>query len=135
MSTREQNLIRKAYCYKRKIGDVNSVTFVLQRVNRITGNQVFLVSQHNTVPEIYEHLRLNVAGYSQQKSLSLPKDLQANREAMLSKENMASWINKQVNLELLPEDIGFLILATNQLTVVMGPNSMRFQGSFIIYFL
>lgn len=135
MSTREINLIRKAYCHKRKIGDVKSVTFAFQRVNRITGNQVFLVSQLATVPEIYEHLRLNVAPYSQQKSLSLPKDMQANREAMLSKESMAGWINKQVNLELLPEDIGFLVLGAKQLSVVISPNSMRFQGSFIIYFL
>jgi hypothetical protein len=135
MATREINLIRKDYCYKRKISDVNSVTFARQRVNRITGDQVFLVSRDGTVPEIYEHKRLDVSPYSQQKSLWFPKDQQGNREAMINKTSVTTWINKQVNLDLLPEDIGVLSLAYNGLTVVMSPNSMRFQNSFIIYFL
>jgi hypothetical protein len=135
MATREVNLIVKDYCYRRKIKDVKEVTFVHQRVDRITGNQVFLVSRDGTTPEIYEHKRLDVKPYSQQKSLWFPKDLQGDREAMLNKTSMAGWINRQVNLELLPEDIGVLSLVGTKLTVVMSPNSMRFQSSFVISFL
>lgn len=135
MATREVNLIIKDYCYRRKIKDVKEVTFAHQRVDRITGNQVFLVSREGTTPEIYEHKRLDVKPYSQQKSLWLPKDLQGNREAMINKTSMAGWINKQVNLDLLPEDIGVLSLGSNGLTVVISPNSMRFQNSFVISFL
>ena len=135
MANREFNLIRKAYCHARKISDVNSVTFQPQRVNRITGNQVFLVSRDGTVPEIYEHVRLDVTPYSQQRSLWFSKDMQKDREAMLGKANIATWINKQVNLEILPEDIGVLSPTTKSLTVVISPNSMRFRNSFIINFL
>lgn len=135
MSAREIKLIVKEYCYRRKIKDVNSVSFIHQRVDRITGNQVFLVSREGTTPEIYEHKRLDVKPYSQQKSLWFPKDLQGNREAMINKTNMAGWINKQVNLDILPEDIGVLSLGNNGLTVVISPNSMRFQNSFVISFL
>lgn len=135
MSAREINLIRKAYCHKRGISDVTSVTFAFTRANRDTGNQIFLVSRPNQVPEIYEHLRLDVTPYSLQRSLWLTKEMQKDREAMLNKNSMATWINKQMNLELLPDDIGVLSIGPKGVSVVIGPNSMRFKNSFIIYFL
>lgn len=133
--TKEFKLIRKEYCHKRGIKDGKDLTFIHQRVNRITGNQVFLATHTGKTPYLYEHARVDVSPYSKQKSLSIPKDMQHNRDAILNKTNMASWINKHVNLDLLAEDIGFLVLDTNRLTVVIGPNSMRFQNSFSIYFL
>lgn len=133
--SQELNLVRKAYCHKRGIKELAAAAFVYQRVNRITGNHIFLASPPGGIPEMYEHVRMDVSVLSAQKSLSIPKDLQSNRDALLSKGHIASWINRRINLDLLAEDISKLVLADKQLTLVTAPNSMRFRNSFTLYFL
>lgn len=133
--SREISLIRKEYCLKRKITEVSALTFMHQRVNRVTGNQVFSACATGMVPELYEHVRVDVSSFALNKSLGIPVEMQKNRDVLLNKSNMASWINKHMNVNLLPEDIGFLVIGQKGLTVVISPNSMRFQNSFIIYFL
>ncbi len=133
--SREISLIRKEYCFKRKIKEVSSLTFIHQRVNRVTGNQVFSACCVGMVPELYEHVRVDVSPFALNKALGIPADMQKNRDVLLNKTSMASWINKHMNVDLLAEDIGFLVMGPKGLTVVISPNSMRFQNSFIIYFL
>lgn len=134
MSTRQLNLIRKDYCYRRGINDVNAVTFAHQRVNRITGNQIFTVQNGEAAPVTYEHQRLDVTVFALQRSLRLPKDQSVDRDALLNKTGIATWINQYLNLEMLEEDIASLFLTREGLNVVMSPNSMRFQNAFIISF-
>lgn len=133
--SREISLIRKEYCLKRKVKEEGSITFLHQRVNRVTGNQVFSACGQGMVPELYEHVRVDVTPFTLNKSLGIPPDMQGNRGVLLNKTSMATWINRHMNVNLLAEDIGFLVLGLKGLTVVISPNSMRFQNSFIIYFL
>jgi hypothetical protein len=132
--SQELRLVRKAFCSKRGLKDLSASAFVYQRVNRITGNHIFLAAPPDGMPEMYEHPRVDVTALSLQKSLWIPKDMQSSRDVLLSKGHIASWVNRQINLELLPEDISKLVLGDKQITVVTAPNSMRFRNSFILYF-
>ena len=133
MGIQQFNLIRKDYCHRWGIKDVNAVTFAHQGVNRITGNQIFAVAIEGSRPVTYEHRRVDISTFSQQQSLKLSKDV--TREALLDKAAMAHWLNKHLSLGMREGDIGVLSLSKEGLTVIIGPNSMRFQGTLFIYFL
>ena len=133
MSTRQFSLIRKDYCHRWGIKDVDTVTFAHLGVNRITGNQLFTVTLEGFAPVTYEHIRVDIAIFSQQRSLRLPKDTPP--ETLVTKAAIASWLNKHLNLGIFEGDIGVLSVDREKLSVIIGPNSMRFQGTLFIYFL
>lgn len=126
--------VRADYCLERKIKDPNTRTFIQQRINPITGNYRFLV-MGGEGSEVYEVKRFDVTPLTLNKSLAIPFDLQKNTNMLINKDNIAGWINKHLNLRMLPEDIGFLSLESDKLNVIMASNSMRFRNAFVISFL
>lgn len=129
------NLVRKAFCDKRGIKTLAPSAFVYQRTDRFRGNAIFLASPPGGVPEMYEHPRQDLSGLSLNKALSIPKDMQSSREVILNKDHIASWVNAKVNAQLLPEDIDKVLLDGRKVSVILSPNSMRFKGTFTLYFL
>ena len=61
--------------------------------------------------------------------------MQSSREVILNKDHIASWVNAKVNAQLLPEDIDKVLLDGRKVSVILSPNSMRFKGTFTLYFL
>ena len=131
---REITLIRKRYCADRKIKDEQSVTLDLQQVNNKTGNSVFLVYRAGQVPEMYEHPREDLTPYTNYRGLDVPADMKADYNSLKSKDCISTWINRRVTLDILPEDIGILLVKTDVVAVVIASNSMRFKNSFTISF-
>lgn len=126
--------IREEYCRKHGISDPNSLVFLLQKRDPITLNYLFMVTGgEHTV--IHEEIRYDVKPLSANKSLWLPNPTVNNTRQHLDKPNIARWINSHVNLKMDPEDIGFLILQSGKLDVIMASDSMRFRNAFAISFL
>lgn len=126
--------VRADYCLKYDIKDLDSRTFIQQRGNPITGNYRFLVTgAEGSV--LHEVERYDVTPLSLNKSLAIPLDLRKNVNMLVNKSNIAEWINKHLNLRMLPEDIGFLSLESDKLNIIMASNSMRFRNAFVISFL
>ena len=128
-------LIQADFCKAQGIVNNGTLAFTKQTINPITGNHRFLISGVNSTPVIYEHPRYDFAPLSLNKSLSIPAGERRSIMPVVDKNQVAAWINQQMNLDVQPDDIGFLVLVPKGLTVVASPNSMRFRNSFVIKFL
>lgn len=127
--------IQADFCKAQGIVNNGTLTFKQQTINPITGNYRFLITGVNSTPVIYEHPRYDFTPLSLNKSLDIPTADRRSIMPVVDKNSVATWINQKMNLNVQPDDIGFLVLVPKGLTVIASPNSMRFRNSFVIKFL
>lgn len=131
--SKELRLIKEDFCLIKRI-PVGEVTEVIQQGwNPKTGNALFVMSGPKFISERYEQERIDLALYQNYLPLRLESNARSN-PSLLNKDSMASWFNRWTNLNMLPTDIGQLIITTEKVTVVSSSNSMRFKHSFSMHF-
>lgn len=131
--SKELRLIKEDFCRLNKIPVETNIEVVYQERNPKTGNYIFAMIGGGTLGARYEQERIDLSLYTGYKSLQLEAETQYNTSG-LNKDSVASWFNRWINLNMLPSDIGQLIIRNDSVTVVSSSNSMRFKHSFSMSF-
>ena len=127
--TKELRLILKEYCALKRIPFQKDMEIVYQGKNKATEGMFFIVTGKGITTERYEHAPISLTPYTTYKALTLERTVRVNPSS-LSKDTIASWFNNWTNLNMLPTDIGQLMVTSEKVTVVAASNSMRFKHSF-----
>lgn len=130
--SKELRLIKETFCRLHKLPTSTELTLVKQGQNAATLNTVFLVTGPGFPGVRYEHERISLTPYTQIKKLSLGAEFKDN-PSLINKDSIAAWVNRTINVGLLPSDIGQLIMG-DRVTVISAANSMRFKHSFSMAF-
>jgi len=128
--SKELRLVIQDYCLLNRIPFDKQITATEQERNPKTGNYIFLIGGAGLIPKRYEQERIDLTPYSENKSLHLTGTNGVLDPNMLNKIGLASWFNRQTNLNMLPSDIGQFLIKDDTVVVVGSSNSMRFKHSF-----
>lgn len=125
------SLIKKKYCEDLMLKDGSVIAAVtLQHVGTNSkGNAVFLVNYPGKEPYYYELPKVDLTGFSQIKSLSIPRQYRNDFDVNHSKAMIVNWVNRHTGHRLVEEDIAYLIPEKAHITVVVSPDSMRFKST------
>ena len=130
MNNKVLSLIRKVYCEDRGIVDVESVTLTYYNKDLATGEHLFTVDRKGEDSVLYRHLRADLGGLSKFKTLSIPSKDRHGVNGPNNKEIIANWVFSKTGHVLLDEDIQFLVVERDHVTVMLHPDSMRFKNDF-----
>lgn len=131
--TKALRLIKEDFCRLKGLPFVMVINIDYQEQNPKTGNAVFVMSGPLLQTTRYEQERIDLSLYTAYKSLQLEAEFRVN-QAAINKEGVAAWFNRWTNLNMLPTDIGQLVIKSTGVTVVSSSNSMRFKHSFSMSF-
>lgn len=95
---------------------------------------VFEVIKNGNRPFNYTCVKRDLSFLTDYKTLSILKQDMLVNEGV-NKTALVGWIFSKTGIVLLPEDIDFVYLEKNHLSVVISLNSMRFKNSFHITFI
>lgn len=128
--SKELRLVIQDYCLLNRIPYSKQIVATEQERNPKTGNFVFLITGAGLIPKRYEQERIDLTPYSENKSLELTGNNGVIDPNVMNKIGLASWFNRQTNLNMLPSDIGQFLIKDDAVVVVGSSNSMRFKHSF-----
>lgn len=126
--TKEIRLIKEAWALANQ-HDPNALLFIERQGRTREGDYIFLIHGPGIDAQRYVYPRYDVTPWSAHKGLSLDAEFKLN-PALLNKDSVAAWVNRHVNVDLLPSDVGTVFAKGDRVTVVIAPNSMRFKHSF-----
>lgn len=126
---KELRFVLDEFCRLYKIPFNKGITVTFQERNKVTGNSIFFISGGGITPVRYEHERIDLSKYTDYKGLTLDDGGFINPNTV-NKVGIASLFNRHTRMNLLPSDIGQLVVRGGRVTVVGSSNSMRFKHSF-----
>lgn len=130
--SKELRLIKEAFCRDRGLPLTTALELQQQGVTR-AGDPIFLVFGPSVSATRYTYTRYDVTPLTQYNpGLSLDAEFKIN-PALINMESIAAWVNSKTNINMLPSDIGQVII-TDKVRVVISANSMRFKHSFSMAF-
>lgn len=77
--------------------------------------------------------RINLRPYSSFVPLTLDREWK-DKSDLLTKETLCRWFNSKTGLDLVPDDIGSILIDKDRVTIVSSANSMRFKHTFSMRF-
>lgn len=125
------SLIKRKYCedlFIRPGAEMDAVAFQHVTTNQ-KGNAVFEVTHPGEPAHYWELVRIDLAYLSDNRALSIPKQYRNDFDVNHCKAMLVNWINRYTGINLLEEDVSYLVPEPGHITVVIAPDSMRFTST------